>query len=278
MLIKHHMYKNRQIKNYLEKAPDSIKEIIKDQSFQIENIGMSKATILIFHDYVLKIQPYTIDVERELRMLTFLHNQLPVPKVISEHIVDDEHYMLMSKIPGHMACSKHLMQDPKKLMAMLVKGLNMFWHLNKDDCPIHISLLERIDEAEKRYLNHQISDCNINGEYLQKFNIENVEDLFNWLRSHVFDDELYVSHGDYCLPNIFIENENITGFIDLGRSGLASKWQDIALCYRSLVDNFEGIYQKNAYYNFNISDFFHALNIKPDWDKIWFYILLDELL
>ncbi len=44
--------------------------------------------------------------------------------------------------------------------------------------------------------------------------------------------------GAYCLPNIFMKDNKVSGYIDLGRGGLADKYQDIALCYRSLLHNY----------------------------------------
>ena len=94
-----------------------------------------------------------------------------------------------------------------------------------------------------------------------------------------------MSHGDYCLPNLFGVGERVTGFIDLGRSGVGDKWCDIAICFRSLNHNYSGKYQKkyqekyqkkaNMVYDEML--LFRELGIKPDWEKIKYYILLDEL-
>ena len=51
-------------------------------------------------------------------------------------------------------------------------------------------------------------------------------------------EELVFTHGDYCLPNSFIKDNKTVGFIDLGNAGIADKWQDLALCIRSLEHNF----------------------------------------
>ena len=88
------------------------------------------------------------------------------------------------------------------------------------------------------------------------------------------------SHGDYCLPNIFGIRDKVTGYIDLGRAGISDKWCDIALCYRSLSHNYSGKYQqhqKNTYPGYDELLLFRELDIEPNWEKIRYYILLDEL-
>ena len=84
-------------------------------------------------------------------------------------------------------------------------------------------------------------------------------------------------HGDFCLPNIFFQGDCLSGMIDLGRAGLADRWQDIALCYRSLKHNYSGKYGGKVYDNYNPDLFFDALGVEPDWEKLKYYILLDEL-
>ncbi|MCL1807346.1 MAG: hypothetical protein FWG31_06560 [Oscillospiraceae bacterium] len=72
-----------------------------------------------------------------------------------------------------------------------------------------------------------------------------------------------------------MDGETVTGFIDAGRGGLADKWQDIALCVRSLGYNLRdsGQTEKDRYTALLLS----CLGVEPDWVKIKYYILLDEL-
>ena len=60
-----------------------------------------------------------------------------------------------------------------------------------------------------------------------------------------------LSHGDFCLPNIFIEDGKVSGLIDLGDTGVNDKWLDIALCYRSLKHNADGTWGKKIYEDVN---------------------------
>ena len=61
------------------------------------------------------------------------------------------------------------------------------------------------------------------------------------------------------MPNILINNNEISGFIDLGDAGVGDKWRDITLCYRSLKHNFDGTYGGKVYPNFNPNLLFEYL-------------------
>ena len=79
------------------------------------------------------------------------------------------------------------------------------------------------------------------------------------------------------MPNIFLGDGQVSGFIDLSRAGAGDKWNDIALCYRSLKHNFSGMYGGKIYEDFNADKLFETLGIEPDWEKIKYFLLLDEL-
>lgn len=102
--------------------------------------------------------------------------------------------------------------------------------------------------------------------------------LLQWLHENQPQEELVLSHGDYCLPNVFGAGDALTGYIDLGRTGIADKWCDIALCCRSLSHNYNGSYHgRQAYEGIDDLLLFRELDLEPDWEKIRYYILLDEL-
>ena len=49
-----------------------------------------------------------------------------------------------------------------------------------------------------------------------------------------------LSHGDFCLPNIFADNRGITGFIDLGYCTVGCRQSDMDTCIESLEANLTG--------------------------------------
>ena len=91
----------------------------------------------------------------------------------------------------------------------------------------------------------------------------------------------------YTVKNNLVDMDNVdpdtfgdgkvSGYIDLGKTGIADKWQDIALCYRNLLHNFDGKYNGKQYQGFYPDMLFEKLEIEPTWDQIRYYILLDEL-
>ena len=99
----------------------------------------------------------------------------------------------------------------------------------------------------------------------------------DWLIQNKPEEELVFTHGDFCLPNLLAKEDEISGFIDLGRAGVADKYQDIAICYRSLKHNFEGKYGGERHENFNPDILFEKLGMEPDGEKVKYYTLLDEL-
>ena len=85
-----------------------------------------------------------------------------------------------------------------------------------------------------------------------------------------------LSHGDFCLPNLFLQEDRVSGYLDLGFCAVADRYQDIALCYRSLLHNADGTYGP-VYPNIAPERLLSALGIAPDWEKVRYYRLLDEL-
>lgn len=46
-------------------------------------------------------------------------------------------------------------------------------------------------------------------------------------------------HGDFCLPNILVQDDKVVGYIDLGDAGIGDPWRDYAWCIWSLEYNLE---------------------------------------
>lgn len=257
--------------------PSRIREIIGDRPYYIDKIGMSDSRVLYFNDLVLKIEEQREESDNEHIMMAWLAEKLPVPKIFCSETHNGINYLLMSRIEGNMSCAPELLENPAKLVRLLASGLKMLWGVDVSECPYNNSIDNKLKLAETRV---QDSLCDMEDAEPTTYGaggFENPEELLQWLKENRPEEELVFSHGDYCLPNIIVKDNRVNGFIDLGRSGIADRYQDIALCYRSLQHNYGGKHGGKVYEGFDPNILFHELQIAPDWNKIRYYILLDEL-
>ncbi len=250
-------------------VPQSIQSLLKGESYTVDSVGCSESRVLLFLDKVLKIQPCGEEAYTEYTMLQWLQGKLPVPGVLACEEMDGMSWLLMTRLSGKMACDAAYMHQPQKLAELLAFGLKRLWQVDVSGCPVRQDLDRKLLRAEYN-IAHGLADFDEPQGFASR------EALLAWLQANRPAEVPALSHGDFCLPNVFFDGDAFGGCIDLSRCGVADKWCDIALCYRSLRDNFAGKYGQ-SYPGYSDALLFDALGIAPDWEKIRYYILLDEL-
>lgn len=264
-------------KKSMQHIPKKIKEFIGSRSYSRDDIGKSDSLVYTFEDMVLKIEKQCDSSDNEYRMMQWLAGKLPVPEIICRESVEGVNYLLMTKMTGKMACDDWYLSHFEELVGLLAEGLKMLWGVDVTDCPYINSIEQKLTAARYRVENHLIDLDDVEPETFGEGGFQSPEQLLNWLSENRPKEELVFSHGDYCLPNVFLEGDSVQGFIDLGNAGIADKWQDIALCYRSLKHNMDGIYDGRKHGEYNADLLFEKLGVEPDFEKIRYFILLDEL-
>lgn len=257
--------------------PDKIKSILTSFNYSSDTVGMSEASILLFDDKVLKIDRVCDESENERDVMLWLKDKLPVPEVICHEIYNGRSYLLMSKLPGVMSCDESYLTRPQELTQILAKGLKILWETDISKCSYDFCLDKKLEMARYNVEHNLVDVDNVEPETFGENGFQSPEHLLDWLIQNRPEEEIVFSHGDFCLPNIFIDDGKISGFLDLGKTGCADRYQDIALCYRSLKHNYEGKFGGETYEGFDPDSLFIHLGIEPDWDKINYYLLMDEL-
>lgn len=257
--------------------PEKIYHLISDEKYLTDEVGMSEASVLMFKDKVLKIQKCSEEAENEYHMMTWLRGKLPLPEVYAYEVMDGNSYLLMSRCKGKMSCADEYMQNSAVQTRLLAEGLKKLWSVDVSGCPGNWELQRKLLQAKYNVENHLVDLDNVEPSTFGEKGFKDPTELLQWLYENQPAQELVLSHGDYCLPNVFFEGNEISGYIDLGKTGVADKWCDIALCYRSLSHNYSGKYNKTVYSGYDDMLLFQELGIEPEWEKIRYYILLDEL-
>lgn len=219
--------------------------------YYVDKIGLSNAKVMIYDDKVVKIDLVNENSNNEYVMMKWLENKLPVPKILSFEVNDNVSTISMTRVKGFMLSD--IIDDPFKIVDYLHTGLKMLWSVDITDCPRLFDIYSYIDSITID---------------------ENNKDIVNYLKFNIPRQELVFSHGDYCLPNIFVNNDLIS-FIDLGFSGINDKYYDIYTCLHSLEMNLIGKFSKKPIsiemFNKVKIYFLNKFDFEIDYNKLYYY-------
>lgn len=260
------------------RLPKELSKITREYRFAKDTEGMSPARVYKLtgrnQNLYLKMSDgryhgTTYDVEREKDMMLWLKGKLPVPEVIYFEQYEDTKFLLMSELKGVTGYEDYKQhREPKRMVKVYSDAIKLLQSISIAGCPFNNDIDNRLDELDY-LLRHQLADVN-SANWEDDTPFRDPDELYAFLRTHKPKEELIFSHGDLGDSNLFISNSQISGFIDLGRSGKADQWLDIAFCVRSIQHDMG---PDREYLDL----FFNSLEIEPDWEKIKYYILLDEL-
>lgn len=256
--------------------PLGIQKLIAKQKGVVTSIGCSGATVIIYNTAVLKIMIGEDAFTSEVKILKWLEGKISVPKVLSYVVENNVSYLLMSRIFGEMAVKEEYLLQPNLLIKRIAKAIKSLWEVDIKDCPVINSIDERLQKAKNNIINGKVDIEDFTENANKKYGFKSPDELLQWLHDNRPSEELCFSHGDLCLPNIFFNSDDVS-LIDFDQAGVADKWQDIAICCRSLCDNFNGKYQNKTFDYLNLELLYKELGVEPDYDKIKYFILLDEL-
>ena len=258
--------------------PEPIRAVVGDRSYALDDVGLSDSAVVNFGDAFLKIEETRENSENEYKMLTWLQGKLPVPEILAFTREGGKNYLLLSPAEGAMSCAPENMEDPEVLAKSLAKALQLFQSVDVDRCPCSAGAEVKLRRAEYNLTHGLCSTENVEPETYGPGGFASPEALYKWLCSNRPEEETALTHGDFCLPNVFLKNGEPSGFIDLGNAGAGDPYMDIALCWRSLRHNYEGAYGGSILLpDFDPDTLFAALDITPDREKLRWYLLLDEL-
>lgn len=206
------------------------------------------------------------DVTDEMVRLLWLAGRAPVPAVT--HFVGDadEAWLLMEAIPGRTAYQ--LLEEAGDDWALVVDALAL--HLKRlhaipvEHCPFTSDHHFRLAKARAR-LEAGLVDAEDFDEERAGMTAQAVWDQMTALMPLVADT--VVTHGDYSLDNLILRDGAVVGCIDVGRVGLADRYQDLAIAWNGLAE-FGRPLQERFLKSYGIDQL--------DERKLNFHLMLDE--
>jgi aminoglycoside 3'-phosphotransferase-2 len=197
-----------------------------------------------------------------------------VATVVS-HGIDDEdglEHLVTTAVAGHDAAglAEELEDDDTTGHEALARRCGAALRqlhdaLDPATCPFDRTLDARLDAAARRVAEGGVDAADFEPEYADRTPSQLLE-LLGATRPD--GEDLVVTHGDWCYPNVLFDGNGAWTMVDLADLGVACRWYDLGIGARSTSHNLG---------DEAIPSFFEGYGIDPDDGRGRYYLLLDEL-
>ncbi len=202
----------------------------------------------------------------EAERMTWASPYLPVPAVVGLEEVGSTTVLVTEALPGRDATQPVWRTDLRALVRALGSGLRTFHDaVGEEWCPFRFDLSRALAHVETRVRTDDIDPAGFHDQHAHLTPAEALAELEALAPD---SEDLVVCHGDFCPPNMLLEDWRVTGFVDLGELGAADRWWDIAVGAWSVGWNFGEEFEPL---------FYESYGIAPDPERIRFFRLLYDL-
>lgn len=167
----------------------------------------------------------------EARQNRFFHEKGLGPEVIAYAQLERD-WLLTRRVPGEDCTAKQYREDPARLSALLGERLRQLHDTDPAGCPAANHRQKYLDTVRKNYAAGRFDRS---GRYHTCTDPEEAIAIVREFTPYLNKDTLL--HGDYCLPNILLDNWRFSGFIDLGNGGIGDRHVDLYWGAWSLLFN-----------------------------------------
>ena len=199
---------------------------------------------------------------------------IPVPDVV-EVVADSDAVALVTRALPGISAAEDLPADQRPAVVDAVADTLRALHaLPVSACPFDRSLAVTIPAAYGAVARAEVDLADLDPE---RSGWTGQQLLAELTATRPAAEDLVVSHGDYCLPNIVLDPDTVvvTGLIDVGRAGLADRHSDLALMTRSLGSPANPSYGSETAQRF-LRRYAESGDVEVDTARLDFYRLLDE--
>ena len=221
---------NADINNY----PPELRSLL--EGARIYDSSCSPEARVIFVDkgegYYLKSAPKDT-LSMEAQMTGYFHKKGLGTEVV-DYISTDRDWLLTRKASGEDCTHKSYLDEPERLCDLLAAELYRLHHTDFADCPVP----NRIDGYLKTARDNYHSGKGDLSLFSGAWGFESIREAWEIVDKygHLLKNDCLI-HGDFCLPNIMLDNWHLSAFIDLGNGGVGDKHIDIFWAVWSLFFN-----------------------------------------
>ncbi len=238
-----------------EDVPTVLRPLLENAAVYDSSCSSQAQVLYIEKDagFFLKTAPKgTLHAEAE--MTRYFYSRGLAPEVL-DYTSGDRDWLLTVKLAGNDCLNPLYLENPTRLCDTLAACLRLLHSIPTSGCPAN-STKSNIEAAITNYK----TGCYDASHFPDNWGYATPEEAFAALEIGIpyLKSDVLV-HGDYCLPNILLDNWQFSGFIDVGRGGLGDRHIDLFWGIWSLEFNL-----KTSQYRERFLDAYGREDVEPE--------------
>ena len=162
-------------------------------------------------------------LRKEAALTGFFHSKGLAAEVLA-YETGDADWLLTTRVPGEDCLDPLYREDPVRLCDTTAELLRMLHGIDPTGCPIPNRTADYLETARKNY-EAKAYDITLFPDNWGYATPEEAWQVVSEQGHRLKADTLL--HGDYCLPNIMLDNWRFSGFIDLDTGGVGDRHVDL---------------------------------------------------
>ncbi|MBQ9099136.1 MAG: aminoglycoside 3'-phosphotransferase [Clostridia bacterium] len=171
--------------------------------------------------YLKKASKGTLQQEAELGR--YFHQKGLSPAVL-EYLSAEEDWLLTARAGGEDCTHAEYLKNPTRLCDLLAELLRKLHETDAGGCPVPHRTADYFATVDRRFA-AGVFDVSYLPERLRHLSAREAWRIVDEARGALRQDVLL--HGDYCLPNIMLQDWRFSAFIDLGSGGVGDRHIDL---------------------------------------------------
>lgn len=208
----------------LDRIPEEFHPLLLTQQVYDSSCSPNAQVLFIDQDegYFLKRAPKDT-LHQESVMTRYFYGKHLAAEVLS-YVSNDQDWMLTKRLPGEACLAHKYLDNPSLLCDTLAQLLRQLHDESIHGCPAADLTVQRLGLAEKNYRTGQYDKS----MFPDNWGFSTPEEAWNTvLQNGKYLKTDTLVHGDYCLPNVLLDNWKFSGFIDLGGAGVSDRHFDL---------------------------------------------------
>ena len=208
----------------VEEYPAELRPLLSGAKLYDSSCSPEARVIFVDKDsgYYLKSATHGA-LEREAVMTKYFHGKGFAAEVVS-YLSDGRDWLLTAKIHGDDCTAAKYLEQSERLCELYAERLALLHVEDYKDCPIQNHTERYLAKMEQ----NKIADSFDKSHFPDSFGYRSAEEAWAVVEKygHLLNTDTLL-HGDYCLPNVILDDWRFSGFIDLDNAGVGDRHVDV---------------------------------------------------